>query len=71
MYLIGTNVVSEARKRGKANGGVRRFFDEARAGEERVYVECDYHRRDTPRRWSSSATAAMHGRQGGWRHGSN
>ena len=28
--LIGTNVVSEARKRGKANGGVRRFFDEAR-----------------------------------------
>ena len=38
MYLVDTNVVSEARKRGKANRGVRRFFDEARADGERVYV---------------------------------
>ncbi len=38
MYLVDTNVVSEARKRRKANRGVRRFFDEAQADGERVYV---------------------------------
>jgi predicted nucleic acid-binding protein len=38
MYLIDTNVVSEARKRDKANRGVARFFDQARTNEEAVYV---------------------------------
>jgi toxin FitB len=38
MYLIDTNVVSEARKRDKANPGVARFFDKARTSEETVYV---------------------------------
>jgi toxin FitB len=38
MYLIDTNVVSEARKRNKANPGVARFFDEARTNEDTVYV---------------------------------
>lgn len=38
MYLIDTNVVSEARKREKANPGVMRFFDKARADGEAVYV---------------------------------
>jgi predicted nucleic acid-binding protein len=38
MYLIDTNVVSEARKRDKANPGVVRFFDEARANEDGIYV---------------------------------
>lgn len=31
MYLIDTNVVSEARKRGRANSGVIRFFQDAAA----------------------------------------
>jgi toxin FitB len=38
MYLIDTNVVSEARKRDKANPGVMRFFDKARTNEDGVYV---------------------------------
>ena len=38
MYLIDTNVVSEARKRDKANRGVARFFDKARADGDAVYV---------------------------------
>jgi toxin FitB len=38
MYLIDTNVVSEARKRNKANRGVVRFFDKVRADGEAVYV---------------------------------
>ena len=38
MYLIDTNVVSEARKRDKANPGVARFFDNARTNEDGVYV---------------------------------
>jgi toxin FitB len=38
MYLIDTNVVSEARKRDKANPGIVRFFGEARTNEEAVYV---------------------------------
>lgn len=38
MYLIDTNVVSEARKRDKANPGVARFFDKARTNEDGVYV---------------------------------
>jgi hypothetical protein len=38
MYLIDTNVISEARKRDKANPGVARFFDKARTDEDDVYV---------------------------------
>jgi predicted nucleic acid-binding protein len=38
MYLIDTNVVSEARKRGKANRGVSRFFDEVRRNNDFVYL---------------------------------
>lgn len=38
MYLIDTDVVSEARKRAKANRGVRRFFDKVRARDEPLYV---------------------------------
>lgn len=29
MYLIDTNVISELRKKGKANSGVKAFFKEA------------------------------------------
>lgn len=38
MYLIDTNIVSEARKRQQSNHGVRRFFGEARADGESLYV---------------------------------
>jgi toxin FitB len=38
MYLIDTNVISEARKRDKANPGVTRFFDKAKTNEDSVYV---------------------------------
>lgn len=38
MYLVDTNVISEARKGDKTNRGVRRFFDKARAAQEAVYV---------------------------------
>jgi toxin FitB len=38
MYLIDTNVISEARKREKANRGVRRFFDKARSDDEPLFV---------------------------------
>jgi len=38
MYLIDTNVVSEARKRGKANPGVTRFFKEAQTHGDATYV---------------------------------
>lgn len=38
MYLIDTNVISEARKRAKANRGVRRFFDKVRIHEEPLFV---------------------------------
>lgn len=38
MYLIDTNIVSEARKRRQANRGVRRFFEEAQADGESIYV---------------------------------
>lgn len=38
MYLVDTNVISEARKGDKTNRGVRRFFDKARADQEAVYV---------------------------------
>lgn len=38
MYLIDTNVISEARKGGRANPGVRAFFDAAIANRERLYL---------------------------------
>jgi toxin FitB len=38
MYLVDTNVVSEARKGNKTNRGVRHFFDRARADQEAIYV---------------------------------
>jgi predicted nucleic acid-binding protein len=38
VYLIDTNVVSEARKASRANPGVRRFFDAAAADAQRLYL---------------------------------
>ena len=38
MYLIDTNVISEARKKTKANIGVRRFFKQAVEDESRVFI---------------------------------
>jgi predicted nucleic acid-binding protein len=38
MYLIDTNVISEARKRAKANPGVVDFFKQVVAGDEPVYL---------------------------------
>lgn len=38
MYLIDTNIISEARKKAKADLGVRRFFDRAQAEEAPVYL---------------------------------
>ena len=38
MYLIDTNVISEARKRADANPGVLRFFHNAQTNEESLYV---------------------------------
>ena len=38
MYLIDTNVISEVRKRNRANKGVRAFFDQVMQDEVPVYV---------------------------------
>ena len=38
MYLIDTNVISEARKRDKASRGVIRFFDTAQVDGDALYV---------------------------------
>lgn len=38
MYLVDTDVVSEARKRTRANPGVRRFFAEARTRGDALYL---------------------------------
>ena len=38
MYLVDTDVVSEVRKRAKANPGVRRFFADARARGDALYL---------------------------------
>jgi predicted nucleic acid-binding protein len=60
VYLIDTNVVSEARKRGKADPGVTAFFAQIASREEEAYlsaitvgelrrgVELIRHRGDTP-----------------------
>lgn len=38
MYLIDTNVISEARKGRKANDGVQKFFEEVTLREQSVYL---------------------------------
>lgn len=38
MYLIDTNVISEVRKKSKANRGVRVFFEQAINGEAPIFV---------------------------------
>lgn len=38
MYLIDTNVISELRKKRRANGGVRQFFREASKHEAQLYL---------------------------------
>ena len=38
MYLIDTNIISEARKKTKANNGVRKFFKRAIANEAPIYI---------------------------------
>jgi toxin FitB len=38
MYLIDTNVISEIRKSGKANAGVRQFFNAAITHNTRLYI---------------------------------
>lgn len=38
MYLVDTDVISELRKRAKANSGVRRFFANARTKRDALYV---------------------------------
>ena len=38
MYLIDTNVISELRKKSKANPGVRRFFEQSAEREVRLFV---------------------------------
>ena len=38
MYLVDTNVISEARKKSKANTGVRAFFKQAFKDETRIFI---------------------------------
>jgi predicted nucleic acid-binding protein len=38
MYLVDTNVISEVRKKSKANPGVRTFFKQAVADETRLFI---------------------------------
>lgn len=38
MYLIDTNVISEIRKRSRANAGVIKFFDQIRASTAPIYL---------------------------------
>ena len=38
MYLVDTNVISEARKKSKANKGVRAFFKQAIEDETRIFI---------------------------------
>ncbi len=38
MYLVDTNVISEVRKRSKANAGVRAFFKQAIEDETRMFI---------------------------------
>ncbi|CAB3796013.1 Toxin FitB [Paraburkholderia ultramafica] len=38
MYLIDTNVICEARKRDRANSGVRKFFRQAAKSDAEIYV---------------------------------
>ena len=38
MYLVDKNVISEARKKSKANTGVRAFFKQAIEDETRIFI---------------------------------
>ncbi|QYZ66142.1 MAG: hypothetical protein OI74_04470 [Gammaproteobacteria bacterium (ex Lamellibrachia satsuma)] len=38
MYLVDTNVISEARKKTKANSGVQAFFRQATEDESRIFI---------------------------------
>ena len=38
MYLVDTNIISEARKKSKANAGVRAFFKQAIEDETRLFI---------------------------------
>ena len=38
MYLIDTNIISELRKKNKANAGVKRFFEQAIRLEESLFI---------------------------------
>ncbi len=38
MYLVDTNIISEARKKSKANKGVRAFFKQAIEDESRMFI---------------------------------
>ncbi len=38
MYLVDTNVISEARKKTKANSGVQAFFRQANEDESRIFI---------------------------------
>lgn len=38
MYLIDTNVISEQRKKNKANSGVKQFFEQLATEDERAYI---------------------------------
>ena len=38
MYLVDTNVISEARKKSKANTGIRAFFKQAIEDETRIFI---------------------------------
>ena len=38
MFLVDTNVISEARKKGRAHPGVTRFFDDSRAAAHPLYL---------------------------------
>jgi len=68
MYLIDTNVVSETRKRGKANPGVTRFFQQARTNEDRVYVSV-ITVGEIRRRIELTVTEATHAKRDSWKHG--
>ena len=63
MYLIDTNVVSETRKKERANPGVLRFFDRIAASGEPIFVS--FPSENFVVASNSSAIAAMQIRQSG------
>jgi predicted nucleic acid-binding protein len=68
VYLIDTNVISEARKRDKANRGVRRFFDKVRIHDEPLFVSVITMARFAAA-LKSSAIVATTRRRGVWKLG--